>query len=89
MALYRDECKCPRCGKRVITDRRTASAGKVVRTYCYHCCKWFTVKAAQPQGAEEGQKTPTNSKSVPRSKTIRCNECGRRVYVAYCQWCSA
>lgn len=48
---YRDVSKCP-AKHRIVTMRRTSSAGRTVRTYCMLCRRAYQLKAgALPAGA--------------------------------------
>lgn len=45
---FRDMAKCPKHGRTFVIYRRTASAGKVVATWCIHCRTYHKLQAGVP-----------------------------------------
>lgn len=48
---YLDTVRCP-AGHKFKIARRMGTAGKIVRTYCWHCDKAYQIKAGRPVSAD-------------------------------------
>lgn len=63
MKTYRDRVKCPE-GHKFVKNRRIATEGRAVRTYCVQCRRAYQIKAgpAPKQEAIKGQEGASDAK---------------------------